>query len=66
MIVTTEGTFGGVLQEFWPDISRKLFHKDPTNGLDAQARAKDAAEKAEKQKQKQEQNYGGSPIPVKF
>ena len=55
MIVTTEGTFGGVLQEFWPDISRKLFHKDPTNGLDAQARAKDAAEKAEKKKQQYEQ-----------
>jgi len=34
-VVTTEGTFGGVLQEFWPDISRKLFHKDPTHGLDA-------------------------------
>jgi len=53
LIVTTEGTFGGVLQEFWPDISRKLFHKDPTNGLDAQARAADAAAK---QKKQQEQN----------
>ena len=52
-VVTTEGTFGGVLQEFWPDISRKLFHKDPTHGLDAQARAADDAEKLEK-KQKQE------------
>jgi len=41
LIVTTEGTFGGVLQEFWPDISRKLFHKDPTHGLDAQATASD-------------------------
>ncbi|MGB7267195.1 MAG: hypothetical protein WBC92_16890 [Terracidiphilus sp.] len=45
LIVTTEGTFGGVLQEFWPDISRKLFHKDPTNGLDAQAAAADKARK---------------------
>ncbi|MGD1105404.1 MAG: hypothetical protein ABR865_00045 [Terracidiphilus sp.] len=53
LIVTTEGTFGGVLQEFWPDISRKLFHKDPTHGLDAQARAMDAAAK---QKKQQEQN----------
>ncbi len=53
LIVTTEGTFGGVLQEFWPDISRKLFHKDPTNGLDAQARAADAAAKQQKQQQQQ-------------
>ncbi len=53
LIVTFEGTFGGVLQEFWPDISRKLFHKDPTHGLDAQARAADAAQK---QKKQQEQN----------
>ncbi len=45
LIVTTEGTFGGVLQEFWPDISRKLFHKDPTHGLDAQAAAADKAKK---------------------
>lgn len=51
LIVTTEGTFGGVLQEFWPDISRKLFHKDPTNGLDAQARAADAAAKQKKQQE---------------
>lgn len=36
MIVTAEGAFGGIFQEFWPDISRKLFHKDPTHGLDAQ------------------------------
>lgn len=36
-IVTTEGTVGGVFQEFWPDVSRKLFHKDPTHGFDAQA-----------------------------
>jgi hypothetical protein len=51
IIVTGEGTFGGVLQEFWPDISRKLFHKDPTNGLDAQARAADAAAKQKKQQE---------------
>jgi hypothetical protein len=53
LIVTGEGTFGGVLQEFWPDISRKLFHKDPTHGLDAQSRAADLAAK---QKKQQEQN----------
>jgi hypothetical protein len=49
--VTLEGTFGATLQEFWPDISRKLFHKDPTNGLDAQARATDQAAKKAKQSQ---------------
>lgn len=49
MVVTAEGTLGGVFQEFWPDISRKLLHKDPTHGLDDQARAADAAGKKEKQ-----------------
>ncbi|HTX75630.1 MAG TPA: hypothetical protein VMD29_05430 [Terracidiphilus sp.] len=51
--VTFEGIFGAELQEFWPDISRKFFHKDPTHGLDALAQANDAAAK---QKKKQEQN----------
>lgn len=35
LIQTATGAFGGMFQEFWPDISRKLFHKDPTHGLDA-------------------------------
>lgn len=43
--VIAEGTFGSALQEFWPDVSRKLFHKDPTSGQDAQARAADEAKK---------------------
>ena len=51
LTVTFEGTFGATLQEFWPDISRKLFHKDPTNGLDALAKAADAAKKKAKQLQ---------------
>jgi hypothetical protein len=38
-IVTSEGTIGGVFDEFWPDISRKLFHKDPTHGQDAMVAA---------------------------
>ncbi len=38
MIVTATGTVGSALQEFWPDISRKLFKKDPTHGLDDKAR----------------------------
>ncbi|MGD0734577.1 MAG: hypothetical protein ABR976_05490 [Terracidiphilus sp.] len=61
MIVTAEGGIGSVFQEFWPDISRKFLHRDPTHGLDAQARALDAQEKQaakeakEKPKQSQEQ-----------
>lgn len=50
MIVTAEGAIGGVFQEFWPDISRKLFHKDPTHGLDAQMRAQEAAAKQDEDK----------------
>jgi len=38
-IVTAEGALGAVFDEFWPDISRKFLHKDPTNGLDAQRKA---------------------------
>jgi len=43
--VTAEGGAGSLFQEFWPDISRKFLHKDPTGGRDAQVRAQDAAEK---------------------
>lgn len=39
LTVTFEGAFGSVLQEIWPDISRKFFHRDPTHGLDAQQAA---------------------------
>jgi hypothetical protein len=46
LTVTFEGTFGAELQEFWPDISRKLFHKDPTHGLDAQLAAADKKKKS--------------------
>ena len=45
LIVTAEGAFGAVFQEFWPDVSRKLFHKDPTNGRDAQSSAPPQAAK---------------------
>jgi hypothetical protein len=52
MIVTAEGGFGSIFQEFWPDVSRKLFHRDPTHGLDAQAHAADQKKKeAAKQQQ---------------
>jgi hypothetical protein len=41
MIVTAEGAIGSVFQEFWPDISRRFLHRDPTHGLDAQAAGKE-------------------------
>jgi hypothetical protein len=52
LIVTAEGGFGSIFDEFWPDVSRKLLHRDPTNGLDAQARAVEKAEKQAKENQK--------------
>jgi hypothetical protein len=51
-IVTAEGGLGSIFDEFWPDISRKFLHRDPTHGLDAQARAADRAEKEAKENQK--------------
>lgn len=40
-IVTAEGAIGSELNEFWPDISRRILHKDPTHGLDAQMKAEE-------------------------
>jgi hypothetical protein len=40
---------GPLFAEFWPDISRKFLHKNPTHGLDAQA---DAAKKQAQEQQK--------------
>ncbi len=48
MLVTVEGAFGSLFDEFWPDLSRKFLNKDPTNGLDAQAAAQDHATKRDK------------------
>jgi hypothetical protein len=45
LIVTAEGSFGSLLLEFWPDLSRRFLHQDPTNGLDFQAEAADHAAK---------------------
>lgn len=36
---------GPLFREFWPDVSRKFFHQDPTLGYDAQARAAGQARK---------------------
>jgi hypothetical protein len=68
-LVTAEGGFGSLFQEFWPDVSRGVLHKDPTHGLDAQARAQDAAEKQarkeakEKAKQSQVPGQQENPAP---
>jgi len=43
LLVTAEGGLGSIFDEFWPDVARKLLHKDPTHGLDAQIRAADKA-----------------------
>jgi hypothetical protein len=48
-----EGAGGSIFNEFWPDISRRFFHKDPTHGLDAQARAAEAAARQKKQQPNQ-------------
>jgi hypothetical protein len=45
LIVTAEGAIGAVFSEFWPDLSRKWLHKDPSNGIDAQMKAVDEAKK---------------------
>jgi hypothetical protein len=34
-VVTAEGALGSLFDEFWPDISRHVLHRDPTHGLDA-------------------------------
>jgi hypothetical protein len=41
MLVTAEGNIATILNEFWPDISRKLFHKNPTDGQDTAMRDAD-------------------------
>jgi hypothetical protein len=56
LTVTLQGALGSEIQEFWPDISRVFFHKDPTHGLDAQARAADAAAKQKGQQGENRKN----------
>jgi hypothetical protein len=45
LVVTAEGAIGSIFEEFWPDVSRRFLHRDPTHGLDAQERAADQAKK---------------------
>ena len=75
VIQIAEGAGGSMFEEFWPDIARKLLHRDPTHGLDAQAQAQYNTEKQEKQNQKaerkqkknqdqnQDQNQNQNPAP---
>jgi len=53
IIQTAEGAAGSIFNEFWPDISRRVLHKDPTHGLDA---AQAAAEEKAKRQQQQPQS----------
>jgi hypothetical protein len=55
LIQIGEGGVGSIFNEFWPDLSRRYLHKDPTHGLDAQAQAEYAAQKQAKQDQKAKQ-----------
>ena len=48
LIQTCETGLGSLFYEFWPDVSRKVLHKDPTHGLDAQARSNDDTKKQNK------------------
>jgi hypothetical protein len=64
-----EGAGGSIFNEFWPDLSRRYLHKDPTRGLDAQAQAEYATEQQEKRqekaerKQEEKQNHNGNQNP---
>ena len=51
IIVTAEGGIGSIFDEFWPDVSRKILHRDPSHGLDAKARAADRQKKEAKKQQ---------------
>ncbi len=62
MIVTGEGTAGAIFQEFWPDLCRRFLHRDPTHGLDAQARTADAEAKRARAEAKEKQSQ---PSPAK-
>jgi hypothetical protein len=45
LVVSAEGALGAIFDEFWPDLSRKYLHKDPSNGIDARLKAADEARK---------------------
>lgn len=55
MLQIGEGAGGSIFNEFWPDLSRRFLHKDPTHGLDAQAQAADKAARQAERNQDQRQ-----------
>jgi hypothetical protein len=61
VVQIAEGAGGSLFNEFWPDISRRFFHKDPTHGLDAQLAAQAREQQAQKQEQKQLKNSTPPP-----
>ena len=56
-IQIAEGMAGAVFEEFWPDISRKLLHRDPTHGLDAGREAEYETNEGLKQDPQQFQSH---------
>jgi hypothetical protein len=63
VIQIAAGAGGSIFNEFWPDLSRKFLHKDPTHGLDAQASAQYAADEQKKQAVKQENKQQQQATP---
>jgi hypothetical protein len=61
LIVTAEGGIGSIFQEFWPDLSRKFLHRDPTHGLDAQAKAADENKRESKNNSNANSGDGSTP-----
>ncbi|MGP8250432.1 MAG: hypothetical protein ACLQHF_00250 [Terracidiphilus sp.] len=64
MVVTAEGGLGSIFNEFWPDVSRKFLHKDPTRGLDAQMQAADQKKKLDKKQARQQEQQNQQPNPA--
>ena len=56
LTVTFEGTFGSTLQEFWPDISRKFFHKDPDHMVSTRGAGEGRCRKQKKQQEEDQKH----------
>jgi hypothetical protein len=66
LVQTATGSIGSVFQEFWPDISRRLLHRDPTRGLDAQRQQlweQQRQEEKQRQQDQQQQDQQQKPDP---
>jgi hypothetical protein len=64
VVQIAEGAGGSIFNEFWPDISRRFFHKDPSHGLDAQAQAEYDAQRQHKQTGDPAARQGTPPQPA--